>query len=457
MTGVTGFSMKRCLLILALTLLACLAGNSLLPALRPGETAADSLFSARAETDRPVGLNSRDGKKDTRVRDMQQRLVDLGYLNRADGIFGPDTEIALKRFQSEWGIDVTGVLDEITEQVLFAGEMPLEEAARITAGTLDGINGDLRTLQNRLRRFGFMTGEADGEYTDQTRAAISAFQRYAVSNYGPDFDIPPNQEAELAVSLPLGATPTPEPAAMDAVTPAPTVRPYYAVDGVPTADLYFYLLSDRLPLYRQTLQDGDEGAEVLRVQRRLYVLGYLFDVPDGTYGKLTVEAVRFFQRRNGILPTGVADERTQIKLFGDSPILLEETEMPYYIKVSIADQRVYIYRWVDGEYDFLIKDMICSTGMGNSTPKGTFVSTGHRDVRWHYFVDFNCWAQYAFVIQGGILFHSILYNRPDESTLRLKSIKQLGHKASHGCVRLMPEDARWIYENCHRGQVIEIY
>ena len=101
--------------------------------------------------------------------------------------------------------------------------------------------------------------------------------------------------------------------------------------------------------------------------------------------------------------------------------------------------------------------MICSTGYGNTTPKGVFVSPGHRDARWHYFAEFNCWAQYAFIIKGSILFHSVIYSGRDESTLRTSTLHNLGHKASHGCVRLMVEDAKWIYEHCGEGQVIEIY
>ena len=454
--------MKRCLLLLVLLLLANMLGGCRFAVIETGETQVGSLFSAAAEAkktgNKPIGLNSRDRGKDKRVSELQQRLVDLGYLSRADGIFGQDTESALKHFQGDWGVAVTGVLDEATEAALFA-EMPaLEEAAEAAALTLERVGGDLRTLQERLRQYGFMTDEADGEFTEHTRAAISAFQRYAVAAYGPDFDVPPRQESQLAISMPLDATPTPAPSDLPALTPAPTVRPYYAVDGIPTEDLYYYLASDRLPAYRQTLQSGDEGDEVLRVQRRLTVLGYLFMQPEGVYDHWTEDAVRCFQRRNGILSTGVADRRTQVRLFGESPELLEEVEQPYYIKVSIDDQRVYIYRWMDGEYSFFIKDMICSTGYGSSTPKGVFVSTGKRDKnRWHYFYDFNCWAQYAFVIEGGILFHSIIYSQPNEATLRLHSLQDLGRKASHGCVRLLPEDAKWIYDNCGPGQVIEIY
>ncbi|MBO4298812.1 MAG: murein L,D-transpeptidase [Clostridia bacterium] len=426
-----------------------------------GETQVGMVFSASAEEEY-IGLNSRDGKDDTRVSDLQQRLVDMGYLKHVDGIFGANTESALKAFQREWGLEATGVLDEVTESALFTDMATLEEAAESTEQVLGSISGaSLVALQKRLQRYGFMTSAADGEYDEQTRAAISAFQRYCVANYGTEFDVPPRVETELVATLPLGVTPAPTPiidsSTMPVLTPAPTVRPYYPIDGVPTEALYYYLVSDRFPVYCETLQAEDTGAEVLRLQRRLCALGYLFDAPDGVYGELTEEAVRFFQRRNGILPTGVADERTQLRLFGESPERLEEVEQPYYIKVSISDQRVYVYRWVDGGYDFLIKSMICSTGVGGTTPRGVFVSPGHRDLRWHYFAEFNCWAQYAFVIKDSILFHSVIYSRADESSVRQITVRQLGHKASHGCVRLMVEDAKWIYENCHRGQVIEIY
>ncbi len=453
--------MKRCLLALVLAMLVSALGGCRFAVIETGETQVGMTFSAVAE-EKAIGLNSRDGEKDTKVSNLQQRLVDMGYLKHVDGIFGVNTQSALKAFQREWGLDPTGVLDETTESALFTNMVTLETAAAGTEQVLSGIKGaSLVSLQKQLRRLGFMTSEANGEYDEQTRAAISAFQRYCVANYGTEFDVPPRVETQLIASLPLGATPAPtaqiDTSAMPVLTPAPTVRPYYPIDGVPSEDLYHYLFSERFPLYRETLQAEDTGAEVLRVQRRLYVLGYLFDGPDGVYGELTEEAVRFFQRRNGILPSGVADERTQLRLFGESPTRLEEVEQPYYIKVSIADQRVYVYRWVDGGYDFLIKSMICSTGVGGTTPRGVFVSPGHRDLRWHYFVEFNCWAQYAFVIEGSILFHSVLYSRADESTLRQNSVRALGHKASHGCVRLLPEDAQWIYENCGRGQVIEIY
>ena len=103
-----------------------------------------------------------------------------------------------------------------------------------------------------------------------------------------------------------------------------------------------------------------------------------------------------------------------------------------------------------------IDAFICSTGLGSSTPRGIFTQTQPLD-RWHYFTKFECWAQYAYQIEGDILFHSVLYSYRDTSTLRVNSVYALGSKASHGCVRLQVEDAKWIYENCASGTVVVVY
>lgn len=48
--------------------------------------------------------------KKTEVKDLQQKLTDLGYLNdKVDGIFGAKTEKAVKAFQKEHGLTVDGI------------------------------------------------------------------------------------------------------------------------------------------------------------------------------------------------------------------------------------------------------------------------------------------------------------------------------------------------------------
>jgi len=60
-----------------------------------------------------------------------------------------------------------------------------------------------------------------------------------------------------------------------------------------------------------TLQKGDSGDGVLSIQQILVELGYLSGVPDGNFGKKTVEAIKRYQKDMGIEVTGIADEATQ--------------------------------------------------------------------------------------------------------------------------------------------------
>ena len=119
---------------------------------------------------------------------------------------------------------------------------------------------------------------------------------------------------------------------------------------------------------------------------------------------------------------------------------------------------VYVYALDDNDqYSILTRTMTCSTGLRDTpTPTGEFTYTGP-GARWHYFKKWKCWAQYAYYIDGDIMFHSVLYNSDDESTLVKSSVRNLGRRASHGCVRLSVEDARWLWNNCPGGTHVIVY
>ena len=104
-----------------------------------------------------------------------------------------------------------------------------------------------------------------------------------------------------------------------------------------------------------------------------------------------------------------------------------------------------------------LKKFKCSTGMdGYDTPTGTYQSGGKVTFgEWYYFADFNCYAKYAYRIVGGILFHSVLYNSSKKGPTG-SSVRALGRKASHGCVRLAEENAKWIFDNCPEGTTVVI-
>lgn len=65
-----------------------------------------------AEPFSDITVGSRDSDGSTRIADLQELLISLGYLKgKADGVFGPRTQAALMEFQLANGLPATGVYD----------------------------------------------------------------------------------------------------------------------------------------------------------------------------------------------------------------------------------------------------------------------------------------------------------------------------------------------------------
>ena len=83
--------------------------------------------------------------------------------------------------------------------------------------------------------------------------------------------------------------------------------------------------------YVQTavLKQGANGGEVKELQRRLKMWGYYNGSVDGVYGSKTVEAVKLFQRKNGLKADGIAGKSTFAALgMNDSVKALEGNNKP---------------------------------------------------------------------------------------------------------------------------------
>jgi hypothetical protein len=135
----------------------------------------------------------------------------------------------------------------------------------------------------------------------------------------------------------------------------------------------------------------------------------------------------------------------------------EEPNIPYLIKVNRVHNTITIYEEDEtGEFSVPIKAMICSVGAkGTQTVTGTYNTK--EKYRWKALLG-DVWGQYATRIVGGILFHSVYYYEiANPATLATKEYNKLGSAASHGCIRLTVEDAKWIYDNCSLGTTVEIY
>ena len=72
------------------------------------------------------------------------------------------------------------------------------------------------------------------------------------------------------------------------------------------------------------LRRGDSGDEVYALQELLFESGWLFELPDGAYGKNTEQAVKDYERYAGLPVDGVADDEMLAALQADWYALMVE-------------------------------------------------------------------------------------------------------------------------------------
>ena len=254
---------------------------------KKAETSSSSSSSSSSTTSDET---LRQGDKGTEVKKMQQRLKDLGYYKGSvDGVFGSGTLKALKAFQTRNKLTVDGVAGKTTlaklnssSAVKATDEDKKEEDDKTEeTGTLrEGSKGTaVKTLQEKLKKLGYYKGSIDGVYGSGTIAAVRAFQ----------------------------------------------TRNRLTVDGVAGEDTLKILYSssakeaeDEDEEISEELRAGSYGPEVKTLQKRLKELGYYKNSIDGSYGSLTVAAVKAFQKRNGLTVDGVAGSSTLTKLNSSS-------------------------------------------------------------------------------------------------------------------------------------------
>lgn len=134
----------------------------------------------------------------------------------------------------------------------------------------------------------------------------------------------------------------------------------------------------------------------------------------------------------------------------------ESNGMPYMIKVNRQMNVVTVYTLdAEGYYTVPYKAMVCSVGLRNGTPRGTFKLQSDR-YEWRELYG-NVYGQYAVRIRKAIMFHSVPYYKPQIDQLESEEYNKLGEAASLGCIRLAIEDIKWIYENCERGTIVQIF
>ena len=240
------------------------------------------------------------GDQGNAVKQVQERLKYLGYYkNTVDGNYGNVTVTAVKAFQKKNGLTEDGVVSATTLKKLNstsaiaangkkASELDKESSASNDGVLKSGSKGpEVKALQERLKELGYYKSTCDGNYGSVTVSAVKAFQK----NNG---------------------------LTQDGVAGATTLKKLNSSSAVGANDK---TSSDKEETKDDgTLKAGSTGTEVKALQERLKELGYYKYTCDSSYGTRTVEAVKAFQKKNGLTADGVAGPATLKKLNSSSAV-----------------------------------------------------------------------------------------------------------------------------------------
>ncbi len=204
------------------------------------------------------------------VADIQERLMDLGFMDYAEPTmyYGSITMEAVKMFQRQHGLKEDGIIGPQTKELLFSDE------AKYYLAKVGMRGDDIRRIQQRLYEMGYLAKEeyVTGYFGDVTEQAVKSMQK---------------NNGVLA----------------DGKVGHDTMELLYSEDTKPNLLSY-----------------GDKSDVILECQNRLKELGYLTTKPDGQYGNDTVAAVKLFQSRNDIVVDGYLGPATMQVLHSSAAV-----------------------------------------------------------------------------------------------------------------------------------------
>ncbi len=203
-----------------------------------------------------VWTTLRSGMKGDEVKQLQENLIQMGYLDgKPDGNYGSGTVAAVTAFQRANGLKADGVAGESTLKALYGGTAKAAEVkatatpkpdTQTSSSSVSSSSGSLKEgstgakvqeLQTRLIALGYLTGKADGVFGKKTTEAVKAFQR--ASKLKSDGIAGSRTLTLLETTSKAGtakATNTPVPTA----TPTPVPGAVAALTGNPSASKVIY-------------------------------------------------------------------------------------------------------------------------------------------------------------------------------------------------------------------------
>ena len=282
------------------------------------------------------------GKTGETVKYIQNKLINKGYfLGRtgADGIFGFQTEKAVRQFQIDNSLSADGIIGPLTWEKLEDSTIVISSSYPGSIIGMGARGDNVVKIQKELIRRGYnVPGGTDVQYGSGCREIVKKFQ----SDSGLEID---------------------------------------GVVGKRTWDTLFPTLEIELPYPGKIITMGSRGENVIRIQKRLIRLGY--NVPggaDGQYGSGCREIIKKFQGDNGLEIDGDVGENTWNTLF---PLQnqKENSEWPrYYIAKGMSDGNVSIIQTRLSNLGYSIGPIDGIFGENTEEAIKNFQETNHLDV-----------------------------------------------------------------------------
>ena len=254
------------------------------------------------------------GSEGVPVRELQGALKLLGfYQGQVDGRFREATRTAVSRFQQAAGLKSDGVVDSNTWQTLFPSTTASTQATNTSVNSTSVTNAPTPPPSG--------TFPVPTESFSSVRVVNSSTQRTITPAVNSPVRIVRPSSPEPRPSTPAKKNPEPTPAKPK---PRNTVRKSKPQRQAATTRTRQTTTTRRRsstttkkkpPAIQYTaaglpiLRPGMRGSQVVKLQEKLSNLGLLKGV-DGDFGPVTTEAVKAFQKRNGLEADGVVGGAT---------------------------------------------------------------------------------------------------------------------------------------------------
>jgi peptidoglycan hydrolase-like protein with peptidoglycan-binding domain len=240
----------------------------------------------------------------SQVMAIQRGLNARGYdAGPVDGAVGPKVRMAIRSFQSDNGMAVTGEISPTLASRLGVESDSTQSVARsVDIGT--GLSGsDVLQLEQSLTALGYDVGRVDGIYDASTRTAIQSYQQ----KQGLTIDGLATPSVLASVQSELGER-----------------------SGVATTSL--------------------SRAQTIQLQQSLAAQGYYKGAATGVYDAPTQSAVRSYQQAEGLSATGSADPSLLSRLQYGTAATAASPELVKSIEQALSDKG-YAIGSVDGQID----------------------------------------------------------------------------------------------------------